>query len=143
VTSRRGFTLLEVIVATTIMAVAVVTLLAGISGSTRVASRLRDYDRLVQLARLQMNGLLVEDRLPRNSILEGRFDPADTGGTQAGWQARVSRSEAPPNPVAGQFALDRIELEVWWMSGEARRSFTLDSYRKRLLMPQDIAAGGL
>jgi general secretion pathway protein I len=143
VTSRRGFTLLEVIVATTIMAVAVVTLLAGISGSTRVASRLRDYDRLVQLARLQMNGLLVEDRLPLNSILVGRFDPADTGGTQAGWQARVSRSEAPPNPVSGQFALDRIELEVWWMSGETRRSFTLDSYRKRLLMPQDIAAGGL
>ncbi len=142
-TSRRGFTLLEVIVATTIMAVAVVTLLAGISGSTRVASRLRDYDRLVQLARLQMNGLLVEDRLPLNSILVGRFDPADTGGTQAGWQARVSRSEAPPNPVSGQFALDRIELEVWWMSGETRRSFTLDSYRKRLLMPQDIAAGGL
>jgi len=40
-------------------------------------------------------------------------------------------------------ALDRIELEVWWMSGQARRSFTLDSYRKRLLSPQDIAAGGL
>ena len=43
------------VVATLIMAVAVVGLLSGISGATRNAARLRDYDRAVQLARLRMN----------------------------------------------------------------------------------------
>ncbi len=38
------------IVATTIMAIAIVGLLAGISGATRNAARLRDYDRAVELA---------------------------------------------------------------------------------------------
>ncbi len=52
---NRGFTLLEMIVATTIMGIAVAGLMCGISSSTRNAARLRDYDRVVQLARLRMN----------------------------------------------------------------------------------------
>jgi general secretion pathway protein I len=141
VTGRRGFTLLELIVATTIMGVAVVTLLSGISGSTRVASRLRDYDRLVQLARLRMNDLLVQQR-QANAPLTGRFDPADTGGTEAGWQAKVSRFESPPMASEGQYVLERVELEVWWMAGGDRRSFTLDSYRRRQITGADLVAGG-
>ena len=47
-------------VATIIMAIAIVGLLSGISGATRNAARLRDYDRAVQLARLRMNDLLVD-----------------------------------------------------------------------------------
>ena len=45
VRANRGFTLLEMIVATTIMGVAVTGLLAGLSGATRNAARLRDYER--------------------------------------------------------------------------------------------------
>ena len=43
--SRRGFTLLEVMVATTIMGIAVVTLLSALSTSVRNATRLTDYVR--------------------------------------------------------------------------------------------------
>ena len=57
---QRGFTLLEMIVATVIMATAVVGLLASISGAARNAARLRDYDRVVQLGRLQMNDILAD-----------------------------------------------------------------------------------
>ena len=38
---KRGFTLLEMIVATTIMGIAVAGLMSGISSSTRNAARLR------------------------------------------------------------------------------------------------------
>jgi general secretion pathway protein I len=140
--AERGFTLLEMIVATVILAVAIVGLLSGISGAMRNAARLTAYDRVVQLARLRMNDLLVDSRLPRDTVLDGQFDPALTGGVEAGWRARVARFEMPPNPVAGAIALQRIELEIWWMSGSARRTFTLDAFRPQALKPEDLQPVG-
>ncbi len=96
---KRGFTLLEMIVATTIMGIAVAGLMSGISSSTRNAARLRDYDRVVQLARLRMNSLLADPRVPRNVPQEGSFDPALTGGLECGWRAQVSVAEkSSPTP---------------------------------------------
>jgi general secretion pathway protein I len=138
VKQERGFTLLEMIVATTIMGIAVVGLLAGISGATRNAARLREYDRAVQLARLRINELLVDQRLPRNTLLGGAFDRAETGGVEAGWQAKLSAFEMPPVAAPGQMALDRIQLEVWWTSGAQRRTFTLDAFRPRVLKAEDL-----
>lgn len=124
-----GFTLLEMIVAVTVMAIAVVGLLSGIEGATHNAARLRDYDRAVQLARLRMNELLADP----NSGLSGTFDLRQTGGIEMGWQARITNVEMPPSPGPGQPALDRVELQVWWMSGGERRNFTLDAHRTRFL----------
>jgi hypothetical protein len=128
-------------VATVIMAVAVVGLLAGISGALRNAARLTDYDRAVQLARLEMNELLVDTRIPRDTVFEGSFDLQQTGGRPAGWRARLENFEMPPNPGPGQRALDRLELQVWWISGTDRRTLTLDAYRTRILKPEDLIVG--
>jgi general secretion pathway protein I len=141
VTGKRGFTLLEMVVATLIMAIAVVGLLSGISGAMRNAARLRDYGRAVQLARLRMNELLMDYTLPRDTVVSGVFDPAQTGGIQAGWRARLANFEMPPAPAGGQLALDRIELEVWWASGDQHRVFALDAFRSRVLRPADVAPG--
>ena len=137
--NSRGFTLLEMIVATTILAVAIVGVMAGISGALRNAARLTSYDRAVQLARQRMNEMLLDDRLPRNSVFEGPFDPQQAGGLDAGWRARVTLFEKPPAQVVGEMGIDRIELEVWWMSGPQRRTFSLDGYRPHPLQAQDIA----
>ncbi len=139
---KRGFTLLEMIVATTIMGIAVVGLLAGISGSVRNASRLREYSRAVQLARLQMNEIQVNQRFPRNVPIQGTFDRGMSGGLEAGWQARLTTFESPPTLTPGQMALDRIELEVWWMAGSQRRTFALEGYRPRTLTVQDLVPVG-
>jgi general secretion pathway protein I len=141
VTRRRGFTLLELVVATTIMALAVVGLLAAIAGAERNAARLRDADRAAQLARLQMNELLLDPRLGPGAQPQGTFDPALAGGLEAGWRARVSAFEMPPSPVPGELALDRVELEVWWKPGGGERTFTLETYRRRLLRAEDFAGG--
>ena len=37
-------------------------------------------------------------------------------------------------------SIDRLELEVWWASGDRRRTFTLDAYRPRIITPADLAA---
>jgi type II secretory pathway pseudopilin PulG len=130
------------IVATAIMGVAVVTLLSTLSTSTRNAVRLQDYDRAVQLGRVRMNELILDRTLPHNSIVSGEFDPAQTGGLQAGWRARLTLFEMPPHPNAGDTAIDRLELEVWWASNARERTFTLDAYRPRILQPADLAPGG-
>lgn len=137
---RHGFTLLEMIVATTIMGIAVAGLMSGISSSTRNAARLRDYDRVVQLARLRMNSLLADPRVPVNVPQEGTFDAAFTGGLECGWRGRVSVVEKPPMPAAGGYVLDRIQLEIWWMSGGRRRTFPIESCRRRILRPEDMEA---
>jgi general secretion pathway protein I len=136
----RGFTLLEMIVATTIMAVAIVGLISGLSTTTHNAARLRDYDRAVQLGRERMNELMADLTLPHNSQLSGVFDPNHTGGLESGWKARLTTFEMPPSMRADQAALDRLELEVWWKSGQTTRSFTLDAYRHRPTTADDFAA---
>ncbi len=139
---ERGFTLLEVLVATLIMGLAVVGLLSAISTSMRNAARLTDYDRVAMVARSQMDALLTNRRLPHFSILEGRYEPALMGGTEAGWRARVSPFEMPRGRGAGTPILERIELEVWWMAGDKRRTFTLDAFRRKQLLQSDLAAMG-
>jgi len=142
VKSRRGFTLLEMIVATTILGIAVVGLLSGLAGVTRNAARLREYDRASQLARLRMNDLLTDYKLPRNQAVSGEFDPQITGGGAAGWIATVTTTEVSPVVVFNDFALDRIDLEVWWMTGGQRRSMRLESYRRRQMTDEDLAGPG-
>ena len=136
---RRGFTLLEMLVATTIMAVAIVGLLSGLSTTIRSAARLRDYDRAVQLSRERMNELLLDLALPKNSQFAGAFDPNQTGGVEAGWRARLSTFEMPPVVRVNDTAIERVELEVWWKSGDKMRTFTLDGYRPRVITAEDAA----
>jgi general secretion pathway protein I len=138
--NQRGFTLLEVLVATLIMGIAVVGLLSAISGSTRSAARLTDHDRAALLARTKMEDLLVNRLPPSVGILQGPFDPALMGGLQGGWRARFSLFEMPPAPGPGTLVLERVELEVWWMSGEQRRTFALEGFRSKPLRPEDVAA---
>ena len=131
------------IVATTIMGIAVAGLMSGISSSTRNAARLRDYDRVVQLARLRMNSLLTDPSAPGHAMQQGLFDAAITGGLECGWRAQVSVAEKSPTPGAGDYVFERIQLEIWWMSGGLRRSFPLNGYRRRTLGPEDFVDGVL
>lgn len=139
---RRGFTLLEMLVAATIMAVAIAGLMSGLSGTTRNAARLRDYDRIFQLARLRMNDILADEFIPLNRSLGGPFPPELVGNLNAGWRAVVTKAEQSDIPFPGDYVLDRVQLEVWWMAGEQRRTFTLEGYRHRLFRTEDAAPAG-
>ena len=140
---QRGFTLLEVLVATVILAVAIAGLMSALSGSLRVVARLTDYDRAAMLARRKMDELSVERSLPRYTVLQGTYDATQTNGAASGWRARIAPFEVPPNPLPGTPIVDRIEVEVWWTSGETQRSFNIDGYRRHYLTPDDIAAGAI
>jgi general secretion pathway protein I len=139
----RGFTLLEVLVATMLMGVAVAGLLGALRASLGNAARLVESERAVALARKQMEELLVRRDLPKGAPIEGRFAPEETGGAEAGWRAMIRPFEGmvlQPGvaPAPGTRILERIELEVWWRSGAGRRSFTLSAYRSAVMRPADV-----
>lgn len=136
---RKGFTLLEVLVATLIMGIAISGILSGLAGAARNASRLTDYDRATLLARQKMDQLLVDRAAPRNQDIGGEFDPALTGGSRTGWRARVAPFEAPPGAGAGAVGIDRVELEIFWRDGATRHSFALEGFRRNRLLAGDRA----
>jgi len=134
----RGFTLLEMMVATLIMGIAVIGLMSEITASMRNASRVTNRDRAALLARSKMDELLLEPQFPVDTPVEGAFDRSLTGGVEGGWRARLTRFEMPPNPAPGQQSLDRMSLEIWWMAGGDRRTFALAGYRAHVLRPEDL-----
>lgn len=132
---ESGFTLLEVLVATTIMGIAVAGLMTNINTSLRNASKLTDYDRASNIARAKMDELLLLAKLPHNSEIAGAFNPAMTGWQQSGFRATVGAFDTPPAAAPGWNVLERIQLEIWWMSGGVRRSYVVEAFRTGKLLP--------
>jgi type II secretory pathway pseudopilin PulG len=129
--------LLEVLVATAIMGVAIAGLLNTIAGAGHNAARLTQYDRAVLLARSKMDELLADPGLQRNVPLTGEFDPARTGGVSCTWRAVVQPFEAPVKSP-GSWDVDRIGLEIDWMDGSVKHSFSLEGFRRGVLHTGDI-----
>ncbi len=128
---RAGFTLLEVLVATVIMGVAITALITGLSQSVKNASRLADYDRAVMLARTRMNDLLLDVNLPFDGSVSGDFPPDQSGGMTSGWKAVLKPFDIPPNALGGTVVLQEVGLDIWWQPETGgRRTVHLDSYRQ-------------
>jgi len=127
---RAGFTLLEVLVATVIMGIAVTGMIVGLSQSVKNTGRLADYDRAVMLARTQMNDLLLNANLPFDGEVTGNFNPDQSGGMSSGWRAALKPFDLPPHAGPGTIILQQIALEIWWEpAAGGRRTMQLESYR--------------
>ncbi|MBS1829136.1 MAG: type II secretion system protein [Acidobacteria bacterium] len=140
---KRGFTLLEMLVATTLMAIAVVGLLSSLSASLRNAARLTDQDRAAIVARRKMDELLVQPRLPRYQPIEGPLTPVNDAGLTGGWKATVTPFDVPPAVQPGTGILERVECEIWWMDGSRRRSYSLEGYKTTYLQNEDVVGGAI
>lgn len=123
--------MLEVLVATTIMAVAVVTLLSALTTSLNNATRVGDSDRAAMLAKNKLDELLAEPSLPPNQLLQGMWDARLTA-VQGGWRARVEPFENYPSIPQNIGGVYRVVVEVWWTDGARRRTFQLDGYRRMM-----------
>ena len=134
-----GFTLLEVLVATLIMAIAVTGLLSALSTSLRNAARLTAYDRAAMLARQKMDELLVATtRLPKGVPMEGGWDSYVAAGVPVRWRAVLSDSERQLNAGPGAAYLERVQLDILWMEAGRQRSFSLEGYRRATVQPEDV-----
>src|SRR5579872_4044297 len=121
--AESGFSLLEVLVATLIMGIAVTGLIVGLSQSVKNAARLSDYDRAAMLARTEMNDLLLAPDLPFDGEVNGQFD------RNTGWRAALKPFDLPPHAAPGSPILQQIALEIWWQPATGtKRTFQLAGY---------------
>jgi len=125
-------------VATVIMAIAVAGMMGAISTSLRNAARLTDHDRAVLLGHQKMDELLIAAGLQKGMPFQGTWGPEATGGGEMGWRARVTPFEVPKGAGVGRPFIERVELEIWWMNGSQRRSFTLQGFHRALLTKDDL-----
>jgi len=121
---NSGFSLLEMIVATTVLSLAIVGLLGLIRASLANAVRVREYDRAAMLARSTMTELLATDPLPVPARLSGRYDD------KSGWEARTTPAEMPIMPGIGGVMVAQVNLTVWWNSEGRRKTAVFDGFRR-------------
>jgi hypothetical protein len=127
-------------VATLVMAIAVAGLMGAISTSLRNAARLTDHDRAVLLGHQKMDELLLATGLEKGVPIDGTWGPEATGGSNMGWRARLTPFEVPKGGGVGKPFVERVELEIWWMNGSQRRSFTLQGFHRAVLTRADLTA---
>lgn len=119
--ATRGFTLIEVLVALTIMAFAVVYLVQLSSSSLRLISTSGDYmDALVQ-AESKMREIVSRDKLEEKSWREE---------TDQGYQVDVSISEALKERSENlPMKLLQIEMNFSWQKALRKKTFTLKTLK--------------
>jgi len=118
-----GFTLLEVVVARAIMAIALGVLYRAVGGGVRTVGDLSAYSRAVAIG---------------ESVLQMRDSVPAEGWSESGqWEGfRWSVASAPYEPGGGAgTTLHRVQVDVAWTDGLRDRSFSLVSLR-----PQQVAA---
>lgn len=129
---NNGFSLLEVLVAFSILALALGVLLRIFSGDGRLAGLAGEHSQAVVLAQ----SLLAK------AGTEIPLQQSDTHGELGRyvWSMRVSPFIAEDVPPPGQLSFMPywVEVVVEWAEGEERRSFQLSTLR---LVGENAAAG--
>lgn len=129
---QRGFTLLEVMIATSIMAVGIVGALELFSGSLRLAGNADRQSAATVLARAK-----IDEELWRDVLEDNRRDGAEGGFA---WTVitrpidreligREEQERAEFHAVADELGLWLIEAEVSWESPGGRKSLSLETAR--------------
>jgi prepilin-type N-terminal cleavage/methylation domain-containing protein len=124
--SQSGFTLIEMLVATLIMAIAVTALMSNLSTSTNNLLSAADIDRLTSLSKSKMDELIVQPGR-MDGVYEGVLDADSQGQVRGRWRAIVTLGAMSPT---GLDRLERIQLETWIQIGSKRRTLQLETYRR-------------
>jgi prepilin-type N-terminal cleavage/methylation domain-containing protein len=119
----RGFSLMEVLVAMTILGVAFSTLFSLISGSLRNVDRIQEHDKVVRWGQMKMNEIVLQiNQGASPQQLSGFFDD------KYRWQATVESVAAleKPNGKPG-YSLTRLRLSVIWTGRSGENQFKLET----------------
>ena len=127
---REGFSLIEMIVATAILATAIIGLLTLTSVSLSNAAVIREYDRASMLARAKMSELLEVSPLPLGEVMAGAFDESTR------WEVRTEPFDIVPPAIVGRAMLVRVELTVVWVAREREKFIQLEGYRSMRIQPE-------
>jgi len=123
---KKGFTLIEVLVAVAILGVGLTVLIELFSGGLRLGRASEEYTKAVNYARTKMEEIAVKPTIKEGSE-EGEFDETFR------WQVAVKKVEILPienkpdfKPPAQFF---QVRINIIWKSGSKEKSTHIESYR--------------
>ncbi len=120
----KGFTLIEVLVAFSILSLTLSALFALLSAGTRNTRVADEYGRAVVWAESKLAQLGVSEPL-RSGVSRGRFD-ADYQ-----WELRVEKRPLQEVVLFADYEWDLLDvtLRVWWQSMGRERDLSLSTVR--------------
>ena len=121
---ERGMSLLEVLIATSLLGVSFVTIFSGLSAALRATGRLDAFDRGNEFATRKLNELFLDPSLAADQRL--------TGTTRSGikWEARTDLVDQRPLPGSQKpVQLVRINLRVSWPTRSGWQNLSLESLK--------------
>lgn len=99
--SQRGFTLIEVMAAVVVLAMALAAIIAGFSRQANLSSELRDRTLAMLVARNRMAEITLAPEFPETGESDGEQSFADSDWE---WSTEVTETQDP--------ALRRIDLRI-------------------------------
>jgi len=131
--NRCGFTLIEVLVATMILAICIVVILQLFSGGLKSSRVSGDYTRAIFYAREKMEEFLLFNELT-DMVLEGEYTDGFT------WKATIQSIEPGENEET-QLPVDifNIDVEVRWPYGLGQKHFEISTLKiaKKIEIEED------
>src|SRR5262245_23620739 len=123
--SRRGFTLLEVLVAVTILGIGFSLVFAGMSGSLRALESVQTTDRRVELARYKLAEIDLVKRIRPNDSATGVFED----GTR--WTVQSSPFVLPvqDGQRVNRASVIKIDLTLEWLGRNGVQKRVIQTYR--------------
>ena len=115
--SNKGFTLIEILVAVSVLSIAMVVILQLFSGGLR-SSRLSDaYTKGVFHARERMEEVLLGTEFAEG-VSEGEFEDSYR------WRLEIVREEQPEEEASKlPFDAFHIRVDVFWYEGDKEKNF--------------------
>jgi len=121
-----GFTLLEVLVAVAIVAIALVTFMGLHLRSLDATIRAQDLTTAVLLAQAKMATM---GEFPDTGEEQGKFEGPELERFQ--WSTAVTEHTLDALEGGQPVAVRRLEVTVYWADGQQTRHYTLEAYGVR------------
>lgn len=118
--NMSGFTLLEVLISTVLLASVYVGVVALSSQSLRNLTRMQPHELAMDHAREKINQvLLLEELLPGTST--GTWDDGYR------WEVRIAPNFYTPKPAPGSFGLFDVRVAIFWGDAPTEKSYVLET----------------
>ena len=121
--NEKGFTLLEIIAALTILATVILTLVQMFSGSINQAAQAERYLNGVYLAQQKFSQLELDNF--ESEANEGVFE----NQSNYRWQLEIFPYESPLNNEEARIKIQKISLRVYWEDGSQEKEVQLISLK--------------
>lgn len=127
---ESGFSLLEVIVATMIVAIVFASMMEIFSSGLRTEGVADEYATAMLRASRVMNDLSLHTTQAQPSKSEGRFEDGASWRASADLYRPPDESAAPPSPLPFERML--LHVEVFWTSRGSEKKVQLESIKNVL-----------